>query len=141
MTICEIFRNLGEKVGWYAQFRNQMAIAIRIAVISTFFFSLFSFVSGFFYMPTHLLRSVESQVLSFISRVPFTRLGIFAHVKRLYGITTELRDLRLLNVSALLATYVQNPRNESQLRESLRRIRARLPPGGTRTSRAAPQPA
>ena len=58
-------------------------------------------------MPTHLLRSVESQVLSFISRVPFTRLGIFAHVKRLYGITTELRDLRLLNVSALLATYVR----------------------------------
>ena len=114
----------------FSKFRDQMALATRIAVISTFFFSLFSFVSGFFYMPTHLLRSVESQVLSFISRVPFTRLGIFAHVKRLYGITTELRDLRLLNVSGLLATYVQNPRNESQLRESLRRIRARLPPGG-----------
>ena len=72
-----------------------MSFARRIIVINSFLVSLFSFVNRFFYMPTRLLHFVENQLLFFMSHVAFTPLGVFAHLRKLYGITTELRDLRL----------------------------------------------
>ena len=61
-------------------------------------------------------------MLSFLSKVPFTRLGLLAHLKQIYGINSEIRDLRLSNVSAVLSTYIHNPRNYHHLRSSLQRF-------------------
>ena len=68
-------------------------------------------------MPTRLLHFVENQLLFFMSHVAFTPLGVFAHLRKLYGITitTELRDLRLSNITSLLATYIHNPRNKAHV--------------------------
>ena len=96
-----------------------------------FFFSASSpSLIAFFYMPTRILHNIENQVLSFLSRIPFARLGIFAHARKLYGINTAFRDLRLSNISAILSTYIHKPYNVDCLAASLRNVRASLPPGG-----------
>ena len=114
----------------FSSLRQRMSFAMRLAVINVFLFSLFSFVNRFFYMPTRILHNIESQVLSFLSRIPFARLGIFAHARKLYGINTAFRDLRLSNISAILSTYIHKPYNVDCLVASLRNVRASLPPGG-----------
>ena len=106
----------------FSSIRVRLSFAMRIAVVNTFFVSLFSFVNRLFFMPEAILQSIETRILSFLSRVPFARLGIFAHLKRLYGINAETRDLRLSNIAAVLSTYVCNPRNTSHLHNSLLRI-------------------
>ena len=92
-------------------------------VINSFLVSFFAFVNSFFYMPTRLLHFVEHQFLFFMSQVAFTPLGVFAHLRKLYGITTEPRDLRLSNITSLLATYIHNPRNKDQLHLSISYLR------------------
>ena len=102
--------------------RPRWSLAMRIAIANSFMLSLFSFVNRFFFMPTRILQQIENRVLSFLSKVPFTRLGLLAHLKKLYGINSEIRDLRLSNVSAVLSTYIHNPRNHQHLRSSLQRF-------------------
>ena len=102
--------------------RPRWSLAMRIAIANSFMLSLFSFVNRFFFMPTRILQQVENRVLSFLSKVPFTRLGLLAHLKQIYGINSEIRDLRLSNVSAVLSTYIHNPRNYHHLRSSLQRF-------------------
>ena len=106
----------------FSAMRPRWSLAMRIAIANSFMLSLFSFVNRFFFMPTRILQQIENRVLSFLSKVPFTRLGLLAHLKKLYGINSEIRDLRLSNVSALLSTYIHNPRNHQHLRSSLQRF-------------------
>ena len=88
---------------------------MKLAVANTFLISLFSFVNRFFVMRTKLLVSIENQISSFLSRVSFVRLGLFAQLRKLYGIKTAFRDLRVDNIAAVPSTYVHNPRNSQQL--------------------------
>ena len=102
--------------------RPRWALAMRIAIANFFMLSLFSFVNRFFFMPTRILQQIENRVLSFLSKVPFTRLGLLAHLKQLYRINSEIRDLHLSTVSAVLSTYIHNPRNHQHRRSSLQRF-------------------
>lgn len=97
----------------FSSIRVRLSFAMRIAVVNTFFVSLFSFVNRLFFMPEAILQSIETRILSFLSRVPFARLGIFAHLKRLYGINAETRDFCISNIAAVFSTYVCNQRNTS----------------------------
>ena len=90
----------------FSSMRQRMSFAMRLAVINVFLYSLFSFVNRFFYMPTRILQNIENQVLSFLSRIPVARLGIFAQFRKLYGINTAFRDLRLSNIAGILSTYI-----------------------------------
>ena len=110
--------------------RQRMSFAMRLAVINVFIYSLFSFVNRFFYMPTRILQNIENQVLSFLSRIPFARLGIFAQFRKLYGINTAFRDLRLSNIAEILSTYIHKAYNVDCLEKSLQNIQESLPPGG-----------
>ena len=65
----------------FSSTRQRMSLGMRLAVINDFLYSLFSFVNRFFYMPTKILQNIENQVLSFLSRIPFARLGIFAQFR------------------------------------------------------------
>ena len=100
---------------------------MRVATVNAFFVSLFSFVNRFFFMPQDVLQSIENRILLFLSRVSFTRLGLFAHLRDLYGINAEIRDLRLANLAAVLSTYIHNPRNVHYLHLSLTRIQRMHP--------------
>ena len=73
-------------------------------------------------MPQDVLQSIENRILLLLSRVSFARLGIFAHPRYLYGMNTEIRDIRPANIAALLSTYIHNPRNIQYLHLSLTRI-------------------
>ena len=70
--------------------RPRWSLAMRIAIANSFMLSLFSFVNRFFFMPTRILQQIENRVLSFLSKVPFTRSGLLAHLKKLYGINSEI---------------------------------------------------
>ena len=60
-------------------------------------------------MPQDVLQSVENRILLLLSRISFARLGIFAHLRDLYGIHAEIRDIRLANIAAILSTYIYSP--------------------------------
>ena len=70
----------------FSSMRQRMSFAMRLAVINVFLYSLFSFVNLLIYMPTRILQNIENQVLSFLSRVPFARLGIVSQFLKLYSI-------------------------------------------------------
>ena len=97
----------------FSAIRQRMSLAMRVAIVNAFFVSLLSFVNRFFFffMPKDVLQSVENRLLLFLSRVSFARLGIFAHLRDLYGIHSEIRDIRLANIAAILSTYIHSPRN------------------------------
>ena len=85
-------------------------------------------------MPQDVLQSVENRILLFLSRISFARLGIFAHLRDLYGIHAEIRDIRLANTAAILSTYIHNPRNVHYLHLSRDRIdRTHAPPHSSTT--------
>ena len=55
------------------------------------------------------MQHVTGLLLNFLTRTNFCKLGIFTHVKKIYGIKIELRDVRLSNVAASLrSTYIIN---------------------------------
>ena len=58
-----------------------------------------------FFMPAKLLREVEARMLSFISPIAWTKLGLLSVVKDLYGVQCEIADLRRANVAAIRSTH------------------------------------
>ena len=59
-------------------------------------------------MPQKRLQHVTRLLLNFLTRAKICKLGIFSHVKKIYGIKVELRDVRLSNVASLLSAYINN---------------------------------
>ena len=51
---------------------------------------------------------IKMYTLGYRTRTKICKLGIFTHVKKIYGIKIELRDVRLSNVASLLSTYITN---------------------------------
>jgi len=107
----------------FGALRQRISTVMRIGVINVFLYSLFSFVNRFFYMPVRLLKIVENQILRFLTPIPFSAVGIFSHLKSIYGIHYALRDLRISNIAALLSTYIGDSANQRWLCRSLGRIR------------------
>ena len=85
--------------------RDQMSIAMRVLAVNVFLHSLFGFPYRHFLMPMRVLRLVQNKVSRFISRIPFAKLGVFCHLRGLYGLRIQLWDLRLANVASLLSSY------------------------------------
>ena len=101
--------------------RQQYSFAVRVLIVNVFFFSLFSYVNRFFFMPRRVLAEVEHSARKFLCKIDFAPLGLFAQLTGLYGIHACIRDLRLANVAGVLATYLRVPANETLLCTSLAR--------------------
>ena len=86
-----------------------MSLAVRLVTINVFMFSLFAFQNRHFVMPQSILRQVNAHVLRFLMPVPWAKLGIFAHLRPIYGIRTCLQDLRFMNIALVLASYHSRP--------------------------------
>ena len=56
-------------------------------------------------MPQRIIRELSARVLRFLTPVPWSKLGFFSHVGAVYGLRTQLRDLRWSNVAALLSSF------------------------------------
>ena len=108
-----------ERLAEFSAMRRQLSTSMRVAVVNVFLYSLFSFVNRFFYMPARILSHAQNAAREFIMPIPFATIHIFSHLKRLYGIAGELRDLRHSNVAAVLATYILEPANTHHLTQSL----------------------
>ncbi|HIF32153.1 MAG TPA: reverse transcriptase-like protein [Planctomycetaceae bacterium] len=111
----------GTALDVYGGHRSSMSTAMRVLVVNVFFYSLFAYQNKLFFMPTPMLKWVESRVLAFITPVPWTKLGLLGHLGKLYGVRCSLVDLRLSNVAALLATYETIPELKAGAAASLLR--------------------
>ena len=58
-------------------------------------------------------------MLSFLTPARYVKLWFPSQVDHIYGITTVLRDLRLENVAALLATVARNPADAQAVIDSM----------------------
>ena len=83
--------------------------ALRIVAVNTFLYSIFGYINRHFYMPGNLVAEVEGRALRLIAPIPYASMAAFSHTVGLYGIRSRVRDLRLANVSSLLATYADVP--------------------------------
>ena len=88
--------------------RKNMSLACRITVANVFRIPLLQYPNRHFFMPQKRLQHVTGLLLNFLTRTKICKLGIFTHVKKIYGIKVELRDVRLSNVASLLSTYIIN---------------------------------
>ena len=100
--------------------RPRNSFARRVAIANTKTIRRF-FLIRLLFMSTCILHHIGNHIMSF-SKVPFAQLGVVAHLDRLYGINTELRDLRRSHVAVLLSIYIHSLRNLDILRTSLHRI-------------------
>ena len=91
-----------------------------VSPANVFLLSLFAFPCRHFYMPSAIIQRVDNALLRFFARIPFAKLGLFAHLTSLYGIRVQLRDLRLSNVAMLLSSYQSNAPALATVREHLR---------------------
>ena len=89
----------------YTSERHAFSTSMRIMLVNIFLYTLFAYPNRHFYMPVGIKHAVEVAVLNFVTPVKWAKLGLFSHVRGMYGITVELCDLRLSNVASLLATY------------------------------------
>ena len=85
-----------------------MSLACRITVANVFLIPLLQYPNRHFFMPQKRLQHVTGLLLAFLTRTTICKLGIFTHVKKIYGIKVELRDVRLSNVASLPSTYIIN---------------------------------
>ena len=88
--------------------RKNMSLACRITVANVFLILVLPYPNRHFFMPQKLLQHVTGLLLNVLTRTKICKLGIFTHVKKIYGIKIELRDVRLANVASLLSTYITN---------------------------------
>ena len=85
--------------------RSDLTVAIRIAVANVFLVSLFAYPNRHFWMPWTVVQRVEAALLKFIAPIGWVKLRLLSHLRGVYGIRQELKDLRLSNVAALLSSY------------------------------------
>jgi hypothetical protein len=111
--------------------RMDMSLPARVAAVNMYCYSVFGYINRHFYMPEELIRTVETEALTFLSRIRFARLRFFSHIGAIYGCSVTLRDLRIANVADLLTTYHGRAETLTILTACLRRQiarRARLRP-------------
>ena len=93
----------------YMGIRSDLTVAIRIAVSNVFLVSLlktlFAYPNRHFWMPWTVVQRVEAALLKFIAPIGWVKLRLLSHLRGVYGIRQELKDLRLSNVAALLSSY------------------------------------
>jgi hypothetical protein len=68
---------------------------------------------------TSLISLISQALLSFLTPARYVKLWFLSQVDHIYDITTVLRDLRLENVAALLATVARNPANAQAVIDSM----------------------
>ena len=112
-------RKFEQALADYERRRSDMSLCSRVIVANVFLLSMFAFPCRHFYMPQDVITRVEGALLRFFARIPFARLGFFAHLTSLYGIRVQLRDLRLSNVAMLLSSYKSNASAMETVREHL----------------------
>ena len=101
----------------YERRRSELSLCARVTVANVFLLSLFAFPCRHFYMPSAIIQRVDNALLRFFARIPFAKLGLFAHLTSLYGTRVQLRDLRLSNVAMLLSSYQSNAPALATVRE------------------------
>ena len=94
-------RKFEQALADYERRRSDMSLCTRVIVANVFLLSMFAFPCRHFYMPNDIITRVEGALLQFFARIPFARLGFFAHLTPFYGIRVQLHDLRLCNVAML----------------------------------------
>ena len=62
---------------------------MRVAGVNDLICVAVILVNGLFFMSEPIIQSIETPIVSFLSRFTFARLGIFAHLKRLYCINAK----------------------------------------------------
>ena len=67
-----------------------------------FLYSLFSYQNRHFFMPAQVLEYVERRVANFITPLCWVKLRCLSAIEDLYGIRSNLQDLRLQNVASIL---------------------------------------
>ena len=77
---------------------------MRILAVNTFLFSMFSFVARIVLLPYAVLQELADMALAFVSPVPFCTAACLTHLRRSFGISTQLRDVYLENVAEVAAT-------------------------------------
>ena len=96
-----------------------MFLAMRLVVVNVFLWGLFSYPNKHFLMPLPIVRHVQDLALRFLTRVTWVELGFLSHIGSLYGLRTQLRDLRLTNVASLRTSYKKQPEALHLVRSSL----------------------
>jgi len=99
------FRKLDSSLALLEGVRENMSVATRIVIANVFLVSLFQYPNRHFYMPGEVVSRIKNQLLNFLTRTKFTKLGLLCHLSDIYGIRVQLRDVRLSNVASLLSTY------------------------------------
>ena len=69
--------------------RKNMSLACRITVANVFLIPLLQYPNRHFFMPQKLLQHVTGLLLNFLTRTKICKLGIFSHVKKIYGIKSN----------------------------------------------------
>ena len=85
----------------YTRIRSELTVAMRTAVANVFMVSLFSYANRHFWMPAEVLQQAESMIGAFIAPIGWVKVRMLSHLRGLYGIRQELRDLatRLIRIS------------------------------------------
>jgi len=82
--------------------RADMSLATRIQAVNIFVYSIFGYLNRHFWMPRKMVDRIETQVLKFLTPIPWARLRFFTAAAEIYGTRTTLIDLRLTNAAQLL---------------------------------------
>ena len=75
-----------------------------IVALNVFMIPLFSYVQRIVVISANILRQITSFIMRWLMPVPFCKLQMVSHLKSFFGCATQLRDIELENVTALLAT-------------------------------------
>ena len=85
--------------------RRRMSLSMRVILANVFIASVLAYPCRHYLIPERLLKTVEGKIARFSIRVPFCKIGFLAQARALYGVRPALRDVRPVNVAALLSTY------------------------------------
>ena len=82
----------------------RISLGMRVLVANTFLIPLFSYVTRIVLIPTDLRQTISNAILRFVSPVPMCKLLVFSHLRTIFKVPLEVKDLLLSNVAALLST-------------------------------------
>jgi len=86
-------------------YRNlRMSLAMRIFVSNVYLLPLFSYVARILVLPADVVRNIENHILRFVTPITFCKLEVFCHLRSFMRCKTQLRDVHLDNIAAILAT-------------------------------------
>ena len=89
----------------FGRAKTSLSLAMRVLVVNNFMCTLFSYPNRHFFMLRVLLQEVQRKALRFLTRITWTKLGMFSAVGALYGTQLPLQDLRMSNVASVLFTH------------------------------------